>query len=647
MRATTLTGRAPAPLSLFACTVLYSCAGDEPVVPPDPEPDVPTALVVLAGDAQVATTGTAVPDPIQVRVTGRTGATLAGVSVTFAVTAGGGSIERASATSDANGIASPGRWTLGPPGPQQMRGDVLGVAPVVISATATGAPAEIAAVAGADQEVAVGSAVPVRPEVLVTDADGEPLQGVRVTFVTERDAAVTGGEAITAASGRAAVGGWTLGTTTGGYWLEAWLDGTGIKGNPVRFEARALPGPAAELVAIEGDGQESETKLPVPVQPRVRVLDAHGNAVPGAPVGFSADRGSVAIPPRRDTDEDGFVAVDKWVLGDAAGVTYRLVVTVLDATVPPLTFTATATEAVYEIVIVHASPDALSQSQRTAFERAEAFWERAITGNLFWSTLRQHSLELCLARNGFDLDVPGDRVVDDLLIYADIREIDGRGGTIAGAGPCQIRADSGLPVVGTMYFDLADLEGLEEKGHLDGTILHEMAHVIGFGAMWEYLGLLKEPAGSTSGADPHFVGPEALKAFDQIGGASYTASKPVPVEAVGGPGVWNGHWREFVFRTELMTSFIDSGLNPLSIVTLASMTDMGYTGVDISLADEFVLPAATAADAAHPAGRIDLGDDLIRGPVAVVEQDGTVVGYVTLTGSGHPPGHQHPDQDQP
>ena len=640
MHATTSTARAPAPLALLACAVLHSCGGDESVGPPDPEPDVPTALVVHAGDAQAATTGTAVPDPVQVRVTGRTGAALAGVSVTFAVTAGGGSIERANATSDANGIASPGRWTLGPPGPQQMRGDVLGVAPVVISATATGAPAEIAAVAGADQAVAVGSAVPVRPEVLVTDAGGEPLQGVRVTFVTERDAAVTGAEVITAASGRAAVGGWTLGTSAGSYWLEARLDGPGIKGNPVRFEARALPGPAAELVAIEGDGQQTETKLPVPVQPRVRVLDAHGNAVPGAPVGFGADRGSVAIPPRRDTDEDGFVAVDKWVLGDAAGVSYRLVVTVLDASVPPVTFTATATEAVYDIVIVHASPDLLSEGQRTAFERAEAFWEKAITGNLFWSTLRQHSLQSCLARNGFDLAVRGDRVVDDLLIYADIREIDGRGGVFGGAGPCQIRADSGLPVVGTMYFDRVDMEGLEEKGQLDGTILHEMAHVIGFGAMWEHLGLLKEPAG-TPGADPHFVGPEALKAFKEIGGASYTLSKPVPVESVGGPGVWNGHWREFVFRTELMTSFIDSGLNPLSIVTLASMTDMGYTGIDMSLADEFMLPAATAADAMQPGSRIDLGDDIIRGPVGVVEQDGTVVGYVTLKGHSH---HSRPER---
>ena len=593
--------------------------------------------MVHAGDAQAATTGTAVPDPVQVRVTGRTGAALAGVSVTFAVTAGGGSIERANATTDANGIASPGRWTLGPPGPQQMRGDVLGVAPVVISATATGAPAEIAAVAGADQAVAAGSAVPVRPEVLVTDAGGEPLQGVRVTFVTERDAAVTGAEVITAASGQA----------------------RGRRLDPRNLRRLLLAGGEAGRSRHQGQTRSASRRVRCrvrrpnwspsratasrprrscrsPFRPGCGCWTRMAMRCPARRWALARTGGSVAIPPRRDTDEDGFVAVDKWVLGDAAGVSYRLVVTVLDASVPPVTFTATATEAVYDIVIVHASPDLLSEGQRTAFEKAEAFWERAITGNLFWSTLRQHSLQSCLARNGFDLAVSGDRVVDDLLIYADIREIDGRGGVFGGAGPCQIRADSGLPVVGTMYFDLVDMEGLEEKGQLDGTILHEMAHVIGFGAMWEHLGLLKEPAG-TPGADPHFVGPEALKAFREIGGANYTLSKPVPVESVGGPGVWNGHWREFVFRTELMTSFIDSGLNPLSIVTLASMTDMGYTGVDMSLADEFMLPAATAADAMQPGSRVDLGDDIIRGPVAVVEQDGTVVGYVTLKGHSHQP----------
>ena len=615
-------------LAAFTLLSLTSCGGgDEPVGPVEPEPDVPTSLVIHAGDGQTAVTGIAVRNPVQVRVTGRTGAALAGVSVSFAVTAGGGSIEASTAVTGADGVASPGPWTLGPPGPQQMRADVTGLAPVGFNATATAAPAEIAIVTGTDQEAGVASAVAVPPEVLVTDADGAPLNGVPVTFVTERDAVLTGAEANTDGGGRASVGSWTLGTATGTYWLEARLTGSGIKGNPARFEALALPGPASDVAAIEGDGQEAETTLPVPIRPRVRVQDAHGNAVPGATVSFEASGGSVAIPTQTVSDSSGFAAVDKWVLGTTAGASYRLTASVKDGNdnvVGSATFTATATPAVYNIEIIHVNPSMVSDSLRAAFDKAEQFWEGAIKGNLPWSTVRQHALEECLSKNGFDYEVPGDRVVDDLLIYVEIRNTGG--GVLGGAGPCQIRADTGLPVVGIMFFD---------RNILYDTIIHEMAHVIGFGSLWEYLGLLKDKATGAPGTDPHFVGLNGIQAFLDIGGADYTMSKPVPVENLGGKGVWNGHWRESVFRTELMTSFVNGGVpNPLSVLTLASFQDLGYEQVDLSLADEFVLPPqAVAPDIAEvgiaePGQRIELRDDILRTPIAVVDQDGTVIRYI-------------------
>ena len=41
----------------------------------------------------------------------------------------------------------------------------------------------------------------------------------------------------------------------------------------------------------------------------------------------------------------------------------------------------------------------------------------------------------------------------------------------------------------------------------------------------------------------------------------------------------NGHWRESVFDTELMTPYLDGGVaNPLSIVTLASFQGRGLRG---------------------------------------------------------------------
>ena len=518
-----------------------SVSGLEPVVFSATALDVPAALVIQAGDGQRAIAGTTVPDPIQVRVNGVTGAGLEGVTVSFQVTAGGGTVESATATTDGDGLASPGAWTLGAPGPQGLRATVNGLDPVTIRATALGVPAEMAVVAGADQEAQVGMAVPILPTVLVTDSAGTPLPEIPVTFEADGDAAITGAEATTDTLGRAAVGSWTLGTTAGVYRLKASVDADGIQGNPAFIGARALPGPATEVVIVEGDNQESEAKLPVPVSPKIQARDSYGNGVAGLTASFRAGGGSAAIPSERETDSDGYAVVDRWILGPNESLSYRLTAEVTDGdrSVGMVRFTATATPSVYDIVIVHADSSALSEGQLEAFAKAEEFWEKAIQGNLGWSTLKKPDLERCLSLADIDYEVPGDRVVDDLLIYADVREIDGLGGIFAGAGPCQIRQEGALPVVGVMYFDIADMDEMEkqEEGrHLDGTILHEMAHVMGFGSLWEYLGLLQDPVDpsqATGNEDPHFVGDSAIKAFNEIGGDEYTGGEPVPAENLG------------------------------------------------------------------------------------------------------------------
>ena len=618
-----------------------SVAGLEPVVLGATSLDVPADLVIHAGDGQRATTGMTVADTLQVRVTGTTGDPLAGVAVGFEVAGGGGSVESATANTDGGGIASPGDWTMGDPGPQRLRATVAGLEPVFFQAFALGIPAEIAVVAGTGQKARVGSEVPVNPEVLVTDPAGTPLEEIVVSFVTERDAALTGARVNTNALGRAAVGSWTLGDTAGDYWIEARVAGDGIRGNPARVVALALPGPAADIVIVEGDNQRSEAKLPVPVNPMVRVRDSHGNGVPGVEVSFRAGGGSAAVPPDRDTDAHGFAAVDRWVLGPTANISYRLAAEARegDDTVGSVSFTATATPAVYDIEIVHADSSVLSEGQLAAFSKSEEYWEEAIRGNLPWGVVRKASLERCLSLAEIDLEIPGDRVVDDLLIYADAREVDGPGGIFAGAGPCQIRRDTGLPIVGVMFFDIEDLDEMEEvQGgeHLDGTILHEMAHVMGFGTIWEYLDLLEDPVDPddpTGDEDPHFVGEEALAAFDSIGGDDYEDGEPVPVQNLGGRGVVNGHWRESVFDTELMTPYLDGGVaNPLSIVTLASFQDMGYEEVDLDLADDFELPKSSPDPSPHARRPARRAADILWIPLAVVDRDGRVIRYVMPRG---------------
>ena len=609
---------------------LASCGGDPPVDPidPGPEPDPPAALAIQAGDGQTATTGTSVADPLVVRVTGRSGAALAGIRVGFAVTGGGGRVQFPTATTDSDGLASPGRWTLGAAGPQELRATVEGLQPVTFTATAIGIPAAVEAVAGRGQQAFVGTEVAVAPAVRVTAADGTPVPGVRVSFATGPGARVAGADSLTSADGRASAGSWTLGTAPEVHWLEARVDGDAISGNPVRFEALALAGPPAELLVVDGDAQKSEVRFPVPVSPLVRVLDPHGNFVGGVAVAFEAGGGSAVVPTEIDADSLGFAGVDKWVLGTEPDIAYTLTASVREgsATLASATFTAHATAPVYDIEIVFRNPGELAESHRVAFENAERRWERSVTGNLPWATLREAELRVCLERGGIDLEPDGDRIVNDMLIYASVEHIDGPGGILAAAGPCQLRAGTWLPIAGTIRLDAGDMDG----AHAEETIVHEMAHVLGFGTLWGRLDLISDSVVHGRG-NPHFSGDSAVAAFARIGGDRYTASKLVPVQHQGGVGVWNGHWRDFVLCTELMTAFVDAGTNPLSVVTLASMMDLGYEGVDLGEADDYSVPrSCTSSDggrgerAGAPQGLRPASETLLS-PMVVVDRDGNVV----------------------
>ena len=87
------------------------------------------------------------------------------------------------------------------------------------------------------------------------------------------------------------------------------------------------------------------------------------------------------------------------------------------------------------------------------------------------------------------------------------------------------------------------------------------------------------------------------------------------------------HWRETVFDSELMTGFINRGGNPLSLVTVASLEDLGYA-VDRESSEDFQLPpAATGASAARvpdPGARIALGDDILAEPIFTIDREGVI-----------------------
>jgi hypothetical protein len=229
---------------------------------------------------------------------------------------------------------------------------------------------------------------------------------------------------------------------------------------------------------------------------------------------------------------------------------------------------ARAARATTPFTITVAFLGGLTTAQKNAFKAAADRWATVIVGDLP------------------DVVIQG-QVIDDLLIEASGTAIDGPGGILGQAGPTHLRpagagAAAFIPAKGRMQFDTADLANMQSNGTLNDVITHEMGHVLGIGTIWTTKGLL---AGA-NGNNPTFTGTNARKEYGILKG---TGPAAVPVENTGGPGTRNSHWRETVFRNELMTGFVGGRPNPLSRLTVASLKDLGYV-VDPNKAEPYTLP---------------------------------------------------------
>jgi hypothetical protein len=139
-------------------------------------------------DGQSAQQAQALPSPVTVIVTDHFGNVVPGIGVTFAPCPTCGSAAPPTATTDANGQAST-NWTLGVPiGSQTITATVAGVAPAMLSATATkappSAPITMLSAGGDGQMVAQHSAIAQPLKVFVADALGNGVPGVLVSFAS-------------------------------------------------------------------------------------------------------------------------------------------------------------------------------------------------------------------------------------------------------------------------------------------------------------------------------------------------------------------------------------------------------------------------------------------------------------------------------
>lgn len=487
-----------------------------------------------------------------------------GAAVSFAAEAG--TVASAQAVVGADGVASAGAWTLGTTaGVQRLVARAGTVAPITFTATAApDVPAALQVMQGQDQRAPVASAVGVAPAVRVRDRFGNIVPGARVQFTAvaipgaQSSGTVAQPSAVSDSLGVASAGTWTLGTRAGTQRLDALVANVPT----VSFTAIADPGLPQLYGFVRGISQIEAVETEVPEVPVVRVVDRFGNPVPRVPVTFSVAQGGGTIGSTGGTtDDNGLVSPQSWRLGSATGYN------VLRGESPgfePISIRARAVPRPEFPVEVRYVPGGTPSPEMQALVNAAVARFRKLFVFRASSYFAFNSAGRC------GVNTPAySEVVPGVLMWVDIRPIDGRGGTLGSAGPCEVRSND-ITAVGTMRLDAADLEAGLADGTAFTTVLHEMLHIMGFGGFWRSEFLVS----GTLTSDPWFNGAFARMAFLASGGVS-TRGQYVPVENIGGSGTALAHWRTSLMSDELMTGFACGGPVPLSFITVSSFFDLG------------------------------------------------------------------------
>jgi hypothetical protein len=277
------------------------------------------AIALVAGTNQRTLAGKTLPQAVVVRATNRHGGPASGKRVTFRLGESAGSVDPASAITDADGRAR-ATWTLGSgPGRQTLLASVENVDsalailaeadPIASNTRVTPLVERLSGEAGHE----LADSVAVR----VTDSLGRVLPDVPVrwTAVDGGSVAVTSvrTDSLGVASAR-----WTLAGKTGTQRIRAQVGvGSGLGIPPVTISATALAGAATAIVVSSGDNQKAVAGAELPKSLVFRVVDENGSGVAGAALTL-APSGGILADTGLTTDSLG-VARTKWTMGHSAG----------------------------------------------------------------------------------------------------------------------------------------------------------------------------------------------------------------------------------------------------------------------------------------------------------------------------------------
>jgi Big-like domain-containing protein len=278
------------------------------------DPVASNTKVMAIQERVTAGVGTAVADPVGVRVTDAMGRLLSGVPVTWSAL-DGGAADGLTTRTDSAGEAR-ARWLLGGrAGTQHLRvqvGSGRSVPPLTLLATAlAGAPRAVTIASGDRQAGRVGQELPKSIVLRVVDSAGNAVADAPLTL------SLSGGSVVDStvrsdSTGKVVLH-WTLGHEVGNATLSARITGH-ERASPAVVNAKVGPG-AAETLTLDTATPKGKTH----VHERVviaTVKDVYGNPVPDATLRFTTKTGSVS-PTSAVSDAKGHVKAT-WKLSPKA-----------------------------------------------------------------------------------------------------------------------------------------------------------------------------------------------------------------------------------------------------------------------------------------------------------------------------------------
>lgn len=425
----------------------------------------------------------------------------------------------------------------------------------------------------------------------VKDQSGKPLGGVNVVVTITAGGGTLTDAPAKSASGPTPVGTWTLGTVAGVNTITITVEGL----TPLVISVNGKPGAPAAIAAFSGNNQSALAGTPVQVAPVVQVRDKFGNGVPGIAVSFGVvDGGGVISGNSAATDATGKAVAPQWTLGKSA-VPQTLSASVNGGIVT--TFYAFI-QSDYDVDVRFFGPP-VPAATAGLFTAAAARIKAAVIGDVY-DAAPDAPLDLAEGCGVQGLPTAFQEVIDDVIVYASFGPIDGPGKILGFSFPCGIRGElagvNNQTAIGVMKFDIDDLNYMVSRGNLSDVIEHEMLHVVGVGTLWRLYGIL---AGAGT-AQSRYTGTLGIGGCIEMGGAAVCPAS-VPVENEGEAGTRDAHWRDSVFGNELMTGYVNDAasssstpLNPLSVMTIESLGDLGYS-VNPKAADQYTIPGVAGS----------------------------------------------------